>query len=572
MRVRQLCVFVMLVVVPLLAAAPTMAKNDRGFLIVHVTPPETYIFADGEPVVESERHYIILTPGEHEIEMYNYGYKPETRKVMIHAHKWWNIQVKMQPIPGRISGPWGCITIEGAPRAAVLLNGLDPAIYFVGHGDEFNNEWGWHQELIVPPGKQLLTLEYLETTPWTTTVNVEPNKRVVVDAYVGVRKTVPWPRGEQMTELPRFHAGFASAQVAVEKVKGDFSASTDKVNCGDSARLTWSTTGAGRVEIDGQSVGLSGDTTIQPRANTDYKFVASGPGGIITSEASMKVNNTIPATLSVNPASLSTGRSTDGSQQDTATVSWSAPNATNVTLDPLGKVDNSGNREVSVSPPRSGKGKTITYTLHATNSCGGAETRTATLYVPGTGINSAANQNPPDFISVYFPTDWPTVRKPLDGLVPSQHERVIGNASDFKQYVGDNGDAKLILEAHADERGTDAYNQALSERRAENVKQMLVDQGIPADKIEVRAYGKTNNLTAEQVEKLVEQDPNATPQERRHVAGHLKVFQWANNRRVDIRLSSNGEVSERYYPLNTKDMSVLVGIQKPSPRESASLR
>ena len=64
----------------------------------------------------------------------------------------------MQAIPGTVSGPWGCITLEGAPRAAVLLNGKDPAVFFVGHGDEFNNEWGWQQELIVPPGKYELTV------------------------------------------------------------------------------------------------------------------------------------------------------------------------------------------------------------------------------------------------------------------------------------------------------------------------------------------------------------------------------------------------------------------------------
>ena len=51
-------------------------------------------------------------------------------------------------------------------------------------------------------------------------MDVEANQRVVVDAYKGVRKTVAWPRGEQLKELPRFHAGIASAEVVVEKVGG----------------------------------------------------------------------------------------------------------------------------------------------------------------------------------------------------------------------------------------------------------------------------------------------------------------------------------------------------------------
>ena len=92
MRVRQTSLLVSLLALLLICVQPIMAKSDRGYLIVHVTPPETYVYADGEPIVESIRHYIILPAGEHEIELYNYGYKPETRNVTIKAHKWWNIR------------------------------------------------------------------------------------------------------------------------------------------------------------------------------------------------------------------------------------------------------------------------------------------------------------------------------------------------------------------------------------------------------------------------------------------------------------------------------------------------
>ena len=183
---------------------------------------------------------------QHKIDLYNYGYKSETRNVTIEAHKTTVIDVTMQAIPGTVSGPWGCITLEGADRDAVLLNGKDPAAFFVGHGDEFNNEWGWKQELIVPPGKYELTvMQCGDQMPGPTTVDVPANQRVVVDAYKGVRKTVAWPRGEQLQSLPRFKAGTASAQVAVQKVTGQFSASPAQINCGDSAHLTWSSDGAG---------------------------------------------------------------------------------------------------------------------------------------------------------------------------------------------------------------------------------------------------------------------------------------------------------------------------------------
>ena len=96
----------------LICVQPVMAQ--RGKLIVRVNPRETYIYADGKPVVEAKGHYVILPAGEHKIDLYNYGYKPESRNVTIEAHKTTVIDVTMQAIPGTVSGPWGCITLEGA--------------------------------------------------------------------------------------------------------------------------------------------------------------------------------------------------------------------------------------------------------------------------------------------------------------------------------------------------------------------------------------------------------------------------------------------------------------------------
>ena len=115
-----------------------------------------------------------------------------------------------------------------------------------GTCDEFNNEFVWKQELIVPPGKHQLTIAYANRDTWTTAFEVPANKRVVVDAYKGVRKTVAWSRGEQLKELPRFHAGIASDAVVVSKVTAQFGASAGQVNCGDFTTLKWSSIGAER--------------------------------------------------------------------------------------------------------------------------------------------------------------------------------------------------------------------------------------------------------------------------------------------------------------------------------------
>ena len=49
--------------------------------------------------------------------------------------------------------------------------------------------------------------------------------------------------------------------------------------------------------------------------------------------------------------------------------------------------------------------------------------------------------------------------------------------------------AKVILEGHADERGTDEYNLQLSNRRAASVKRYLLDLGVPNGNMETVGYG-----------------------------------------------------------------------------------
>ena len=49
---------------------------------------------------------------------------------------------------------------------------------------------------------------------------------------------------------------------------------------------------------------------------------------------------------------------------------------------------------------------------------------------------------------------------------------------------------KVVVEGHADERGTREYNLALGERRANSVKDYLVALGIDPSRVETISYGK----------------------------------------------------------------------------------
>ena len=57
-------------------------------------------------------------------------------------------------------------------------------------------------------------------------------------------------------------------------------------------------------------------------------------------------------------------------------------------------------------------------------------------------------------------------------------------------WLRKNSKINIVLEGHADERGTREYNLALGERRANAAKDYLMTYGISSDRISVISYGK----------------------------------------------------------------------------------
>ena len=57
-------------------------------------------------------------------------------------------------------------------------------------------------------------------------------------------------------------------------------------------------------------------------------------------------------------------------------------------------------------------------------------------------------------------------------------------------WMRKNAKITIVLEGHADERGTREYNLALGERRANAAKDYLMTYGISSDRISVLSYGK----------------------------------------------------------------------------------
>jgi outer membrane protein OmpA-like peptidoglycan-associated protein len=73
------------------------------------------------------------------------------------------------------------------------------------------------------------------------------------------------------------------------------------------------------------------------------------------------------------------------------------------------------------------------------------------------------------------------------------------------------GESKIVVEGHTDSQGTASYNQDLSQRRAQSVRDYLVTRGIASDRVTSQGFGLTRPIA-----------DNATAEGR------------ANNRRVEI--------------------------------------
>ena len=58
-------------------------------------------------------------------------------------------------------------------------------------------------------------------------------------------------------------------------------------------------------------------------------------------------------------------------------------------------------------------------------------------------------------------------------------------------YLSANPQTKVLVEGHTDSRGSDTYNEALSERRADAVATALESRGIPRDRVQTAGRGKS---------------------------------------------------------------------------------
>lgn len=103
-------------------------------------------------------------------------------------------------------------------------------------------------------------------------------------------------------------------------------------------------------------------------------------------------------------------------------------------------------------------------------------------------------------LPVYFDFDQSSVRM-------DQKSRIENNAA----YLKDNPQGKIVVEGNCDERGTNEYNMALGERRAQTTKKYIVNLGVSDNRVKTISYGEERPLNH----------------------GHDELA-WSQNRRADF--------------------------------------
>ncbi|KPK25858.1 MAG: hypothetical protein AMJ61_10745 [Desulfobacterales bacterium SG8_35_2] len=103
-------------------------------------------------------------------------------------------------------------------------------------------------------------------------------------------------------------------------------------------------------------------------------------------------------------------------------------------------------------------------------------------------------------LPIYFDFDKSNIKE-------DQRARIVENAT----FLSENKGVRVRIEGNCDERGTNEYNMALGERRANSAKKYLVNLGIHEDRMHTISYGEEKPL----------------------LHGHDE-YSWAQNRRDDF--------------------------------------
>jgi peptidoglycan-associated lipoprotein len=184
-------------------------------------------------------------------------------------------------------------------------------------------------------------------------------------------------------------------------------------------------------------------------------------------------------TLRVSPAAIEKGQS--------STLSWDSANATGVTIDnAVGTVEPSGSRDIRPSA-------STTYMARATGPGGTAVAEARVTVTSPSAVTPPSLPSIPD--SIYFSENIKDAFFDYDQY--SIREDARANLEADARALKQRPAIRITIEGHCDERGSEKYNLALGDRRANTAKDFLIGQGIEGSRIDTISYGEEQNFCEE---------------------------------------------------------------------------
>ena len=178
---------------------------------------------------------------------------------------------------------------------------------------------------------------------------------------------------------------------------------------------------------------------------------------------------------------------------DQVQIAWRTTDATSISIDGIGTVPSSGVK--SVAPTTS-----TTYHLVARGDGGSTDDSVRVtvnpppaVVVPVNPVGAGQSDEGASFKSsvqdIFFDYDTYDIR--ADALSVLSHDAA---------YLGSHPDVKIVIGGYCDERGSNDYNIALGQNRAEAAKNALVSAGVAPNRIRVVSYGKEKPFCSESTE------------------------------------------------------------------------
>jgi peptidoglycan-associated lipoprotein len=187
-------------------------------------------------------------------------------------------------------------------------------------------------------------------------------------------------------------------------------------------------------------------------------------------------------TLSASPSAIERGQAT--------TLSWNSSNATGVTIDNgVGTVEPSGSR--TIRPQIS-----TTYMARAAGAGGNAAAEARVTVAAPAAVTPPPRPAISD--SEFFANNINDAFFDYDQYSIREDARAALQADALS--LRDRPGIRITIEGHADERGSEKFNLALGDRRANAAKEFLVKQGIDSSRIDTTSYGKERPFCPEQTE------------------------------------------------------------------------